>query len=344
MSGGEDERDGGSEGNRTTPSRRRVLKLLGGGILAASAARIGYEVTGYGTISGTNLTEQRLEPLARETLRPRSFDLGVQDGRLIFDGEVLAYEEDGRTRASVAVRESTPDAAADAGDEHGVGAPFRELTADIGAIAAGDLEFEFSGVEAFFERIDAARPRPFTVAALRGDEYDPPKPETLREFAGSGPGDPASLVTGLAAGFRDHAHFDVARWVVLNTEDHVLLNTVPLSQFVSDPTGFEELTSGSTGLYCWGYTLRSIEAFHAAPPHEQSPPVFGAVVTDDRHNHMYTGLASVVRDGDSLVAPMTFIDYSHSTMYDSYGLRWALGPGVDAYNEHHRASGIRYTW
>jgi hypothetical protein len=325
-------------------NRRNALKYLSGGVLAASAARVGYEVTGYGTVSGTNLTEQELEPLARETLRATEFDLPVQDGHLRFDGQMLAYAHGGQTQTSVEVQETTPDAAAETGDEYGVAAPFRELTADIDALAAGEVRFEFSSNEAFFERIDEATPRPFTVAALRGDRFGDPDPETLQEFAGCGPEDPAALVEGLATGFRDNAHFDVERWIVFNVEDHVLLNTLQIKEYVSEQTGFEELVEGSTGLYCWEYARRSLAAFHAAHPHNQSPPVFGAVVTDDRHNHMFTGIASAVRDGGDLVLPMTFVDYSHSTMYDSYGLQWALGSGVDAYSTQHRATEIRYTW
>lgn len=335
---------GESEGEGSTVNRRNALKYLGGGILTASAARIGYEVTGYGTVSGTNLTEQDLEPLALENLRATPFELPVQDGQLRFDGEMLAYDSGGQTRTAVAVQETTPDGAADAGEEFGVAAPFRELTADIDALSAGDVRFEFSSNDAFFERVEAATPRPFTVAALRGDMFGDPDPETLQEFAGSGPENTAGLVDGLATGFRENAHFDVERWIVFNVEDHVLGNTIPIKEYVSEPTGFEELVEGSTGLYCWEYARRSLAALHAAQPHTQSPPVFGAVVTDDRHNHMFTGFASAIRDGEDLVLPMTFVDYSHSTMYDSYGLRWALGSGVDAYSTQHRATAIRYTW
>ena len=328
----------------TTMNRRNALKYLGGGVLAASGARVGYEVTGYGTVSGTNVTEQELGPLAREHLRATPFDLSVRDGQLRFDGKVLAFDNRAETRASVAVQETTPDAAAAEGEKYGVDAPFRELTADIQDLGAGDVTFEFSSNEAFFDRIEQATPRPFTVAALRGDSFGAPDPETLEAFAGSGPENPAALVAGLATGFRDHAHFDVERWIVFNVEDHVLLNTLPIGEYVSEHTGFEELADGSTGLYCWEDARRSLAALHAAPPHNQSPPVFGAVVTDDRHNHMYTGFASAIRDGQELVLPMTFADYSHSTMYDSYGLRWALGSGIDAYSTQHRATEIRYTW
>jgi hypothetical protein len=81
----------------------------------------------------------------------------------------------------------------------------------------------------------------------------------------------------------------------------------------------------------------------------------GAVVTDARHKHVYTGLATVVREdeggadggegGDEnaagdLVVPMTFLDYMHSTQYDDLHLRGVLGEGVNAYDRRHRTDDV----
>ena len=85
----------------------------------------------------------------------------------------------------------------------------------------------------------------------------------------------------------------------------------------------------------------------------------GAVVTDARHKHVYTGLATVVREGayggdggaggggsggeragGDLVVPMTFLDYMHSTQYDDLHLRGVLGEGVNAYDRRHRTDDV----
>lgn len=34
---------------------------------------------------------------------------------------------------------------------------------------------------------------------------------------------------------------------------------------------------------------------------------------------------------------MTFIDYTHTTLYDDFNLTSLMGEGFDAYNDRHRA-------
>lgn len=323
--------------------RRRFLGLLGGGALAASGGRVGYEVTGYGTISGTNLLEQDLAPLARRRLALGPFEHDIDDTRVGFDGERLTLApSDGPAHTLNPFDDPLTEIEA-AGAEVGLGDDLRRFARDVRAMAAGDFVFEFTDVDDFFDRVEPASTRPLTVAALRGANYTDPPREAVREFTNAALSRPRTIVSGLAAGFREHASFDVPRYVVKNIQDHVLLGAVSLEWLVSDDTSFTALADGSTGLYCWEYTLRSIEALHVSPPHEQSPPVFGAIVLDDRHNHMYTGMASVVRTGAGLRIPMTFLDYSHSTLYDTYHLRWLFGDSVDAYDTHHRTSGIHYS-
>ncbi|PSQ13711.1 hypothetical protein BRD02_11795 [Halobacteriales archaeon QS_8_69_73] len=45
-------------------------------------------------------------------------------------------------------------------------------------------------------------------------------------------------------------------------------------------------------------------------------------------------------DGD-LVVPMTFVDYTHSTLYDDFGVTSVAGPGLAAYDDRHRATHVR---
>ncbi|GGL67789.1 hypothetical protein [Halocalculus aciditolerans] len=342
------ERDGNPD--ESTPERgvdrgrRRFLRLAGGGALGLGGARVGYEVTGYGRVFGTNLPEQDLAPLAARRLDTHPFDLTAAGTRLRFDGDaVTLHAADGDRRTTVPVADATPDEAADAGAAYGVSSPLRALSADLDALDAGDVAFEFLDTRAFFDRLADARTRPFTVATLRGEHYRQPSATTVRAFTGRDPRDPEALVDGLADGFREHSHFDVTRYVVGLLQDYLLFDTVPLRAYDAESTAFHTLLDGSTGLYCWEYTVRAIEAFHVAPPHRQTAPVLGAIVRDDRHNHMYAALASAVRADGGLVVPMTFLDYSHSTMYDTYRLRWAFGDGVDAYDDQHRASAIHYS-
>lgn len=324
-------------------SRRTILKRLGVGAFGAGAARVVYELLGFGTVTGTNLTDQPLGEVARRRLEPSPFDLTRSDHRLVFDGESISVEPAGgdevtTTPAFETDPETTPSVGSATRFEELLGG----LAADLRAIESGEYSVGFSGYDAFFDRLRDAQTRPFTVAALRGDRFRRPDPETVRRFTGVDPRDPASLVTGLAEAFRSHTHFDTARYVAGTIQDHVLLDAVPLRRYLREPTGFDALLDSSTGLYCYEYTRRSIEAFHAIAPHRQVVPVFAASVADRRHNHVFTGLASVVREDGALHVPMTFLDYSHATMYDTFHLRGALGDGVDAYDERHRATRIIY--
>jgi hypothetical protein len=39
---------------------------------------------------------------------------------------------------------------------------------------------------------------------------------------------------------------------------------------------------------------------------------------------------------------MTFVDYTHSTLYDDFNARGLLGDGVEAYDDRHRATAIEW--
>jgi hypothetical protein len=62
---------------------------------------------------------------------------------------------------------------------------------------------------------------------------------------------------------------------------------------------------------------------------------------DDRHKHVYTALASAyIDDAGTTVLPVTFIDYTHTTLYSDLNATGVLGDGLDAYNDRHRATSI----
>lgn len=332
------------EGSTSTPgvTRRQAIKLGAGGVGFAALARVAYEYTGFGTVGGTNVTEQSLAPLARDRLAASPFTLETPNGSVVFDGETAGLRRgDGEWVAVAQVGDEGAESP-DVNATDRLPEPISDVVADVRAIARDAVEFEFAGVEAFFQRLRAAELRPFAVAALRGTGFDRPDREAIREFTGADLDDPAGLVAGLAEGFAARTHFDVARYVAGSIEDHLLLGTVPVGEPFREPTDFQAILAGVSGLYCYQYALRSIEAFHAVAPPRQSPPVFGALVLDDRHNHAYTALASVVREAGRLRIPMTFLDYYYATLFSNLGLEWALGEGIDAYDGHHRATDVRY--
>ena len=318
-------------------TRRQILSLIGGGSLVAGAGRLVYEYTGLGHVSGTNLVEQSLQSLASRHLEPTPVTLDLSDRRLVFDGNLIALQsEDDALVTSVTVADTDP-AGADAFAD-----PVAELVADLPAIYSGDLTFEFLGQGPFFDRLRDSNHRQFTVAALRGRRFRRPSVRTIRQFVGMDPANTERLVSGLASGFRSATHFDVSRYVAGVIERYLLFGAVPLQSKFRRPTTFDAIRDGSAGLYCAEYALRSVEAFHVIPPHRQTIPVFGGIVVDDRHNHAYTALGSVVREDDALRIPMTFLDFFYSTLFDTLDLEWAFGSAVNAYDEVHRATAIHY--
>jgi hypothetical protein len=59
-------------------------------------------------------------------------------------------------------------------------------------------------------------------------------------------------------------------------------------------------------------------------------------VRDRRHKHVYNGLATAFLE-DGLTIAVTFLDYTHSTLYHDFRLI-----GLAAYDEWHRADEIHW--
>lgn len=221
------------------------------------------------------------------------------------------------------------------------GRPLEQLVRDIAAVEGGELRFESIKCENLFRRTRTAETRPFAVEALRGDRFRQIPPSTIESFAGATPKRPKAVIEGLVRGFCDHTYYDVPRYLAGSVEDNVLFGTVDLRKYFKTPTEYDAIESGETaGMFCYEFTWRSIEALHAVPAHQQRTPVMGAMVYDERHKHVYIGIASPFRDEDELVVPMTFVDYTHTTLYDDLHLRWLLGEGLAAYDRRHRATDI----
>jgi len=331
--------------SRTDLSRRELFGYAGGvGAGLGGWKALDNVFLGYGVLMGTNLLEQDLAAYVGEDLAVRETEVAVGGYDVRTDGESIALASGADVAASLEIGEATPADAAAIEAEYGLaGSPLADLLADVEALTAGEVRFEFSTVDPFVDRVRNAEARPLTVAALRGPTFDSPDRAFVGEFAGADPAEPATLVPGLAEGFREYTYYDVPRYAAGSVEDNVLLGAVDLRHHFESPTDFEALVGDeNSGLFCTELVARSIEAFHAVPPTEQSPPVAAGFVSDQRHKHAYTVLLSAIREDGDLVLPATFVDYTHSTLYHDLRLTWLLGEGVEAYNDRHRATYVRW--
>lgn len=313
--------------------RRRLLKLLGGGLGTLSAAvAVDNVFLGYEAL-GTNLRKQDLGARLGETFfyGPRPADV---DGTPVeLEGPELrvgAAPETYRYPQLSAAEAAEVDRERDLGGLVADGAP---ALADVRA----DPTFEFHDPAAFFDRVADGESVPAAVELLRG--VAGADPDRVAPFASAAPARPSELAAGLAEGFREHASYDYERYAAGAVTFNVLFGHVDLRESMAHPTDYEALldSDGDVGLFCDEFARRAAEAFHAVPAAEQRAPVVAGSVVDARHRHVFTVLASVLREGGAPVVPATFLDYTHATMYDDLNLRGALGEGLGAYDRRHRA-------
>ncbi|GAB3032889.1 hypothetical protein [Natronobiforma cellulositropha] len=324
-------------------TRRQVL-AAGGGVAALGSGRAVYNVfLGYDRFTGTNLRRQDLDPLVANGLRPSERHVATVDGyRIEHHDWTVSVRERGADdpvatfALSRADRERAAAVDADLGLTDG---PLEQLVSDLRALAAGEVRFVYDSYPDFFEYARSGETRPYTVAAVRG--YREADPDLIAAFAGADPRDPEALAEGLVEGFREHTNYDVGRYVAGSVEDNVLFGARDLRGHFESPTDFEALLAGEDGgLFCYELARRSVDAFQAVSALEQSPPVVGGFVLDERHKHVYTILVSFLREDGDLVVPVTFLDYTHSTLYDDLRLRRVLGEGLDAYDTRHRVTAV----
>jgi hypothetical protein len=326
------------------PTRREALAGIAtaGGLLGGFKA-LDNVVLGYGVLVGTNLVAQDLAPLLTERLTLNDHAFALADGRTlrVRDGRLLLAADTGRIDALDLESASAGEAAA-FDDRHGLrGGPAAELHADHGAVAAGEVSFAFDDVEGFFDRVADAPTRPFTAGTLRGRFHDDTDAAVVADFADVDPGDPEALVGGLADGFRQHTDYDVPRYAAGSVQDNVIMGAHDLRQYFRSPVDFDAIRDGGhNGLFCYEFTRRAMDAFHAVAPHRQTVPVVAGAVHDSRHKHVYNVLAAPVREDGDLVLATTFLDYTHVTLYDDLHAQALLGSGLDAYNRRHRATNV----
>jgi hypothetical protein len=323
-------------------TRRRALGL-GGAAALGGAKAVDNVLIGYGAVVGENLTTQDLAAVAAERLDASLGDSPLPDGhRAAVRGKTLGVLDGGGETVATVSLPGDPEEGASVDERLGfAGGPVEELVADLSAIRRGEYEFAFSKRDPFFERVDAADSRAFATGALRGPYYADEDPETIRAFADADPTRPRAVIAGLVEGFREHSSYDVPRYLAGSVEDNILFGAVDLRQHFRTEADFDAVRENDgTGMFCWEFVNRSLEALHAVPAQGQRRPVVGLKVVDDRHKHVYTGIASVVREDGDLAIPATFVDYTHSTLYDDFHLTGLLGEGVEAYNERHRATEV----
>ncbi len=318
-------------------SRRELLGgVVGGGLSLGGGKAVDNIFVGYGVLTGTNLLDQDLERYVAQRFPSGELSTTIEGHRVSLGSETVAVRSPDGTLDQVALG-ATPKE----GTLSDAPKSVHDLGTDLAAIGAGEVEFAFSRTPAFFDRITSADARAATVDALRGERFRMPPVEQVSRFTDTDPTAVAPTIDGLAWGFREFSNYDFTRYAAGSIEDNILFGAGDLRDPFRSPASFEGLLAGeNTGLFCYEFAYRSIEALHAVPAAKQTVPVFGAVVTDARHKHVYTGIASAIRDDGELVVPMTFVDYTHSTLYDDLGLRGVLGEGIEAYNDRHRTTDV----
>jgi hypothetical protein len=320
-------------------SRRRVLGALGGLGTLGSGVAVDNVLLGYEQL-GTNLRKQDLAGKFAETATDglRVTDRNGVRVLLWNDNLRLLDGPDGSVLADHNYPELDTAERRKLDDQHGLDGLLTEGLPTVTALHRGDVTFAFSDPEIFFERVRTGDPNRSAIELLRG--HRPAPTDAVRSVTDADPADPETVARGLVDGFREHAHYDLPRYMAGAVQFNVAFNTVDLRAGFRDDTSFASLRDGDVGMFCTDFAARAAEALHATPASEQSPPVMAGVVIDDRHRHVFTVVASVLAEEDGLVVPATFLDYTHSTLYDDLRLTGLLGEGWEAYNRRHRADTV----
>lgn len=311
--------------------RRAVLGAGARGVLALGGAKALHNtVAGYGHVGiGNNLRTQDIPALAREHLRiPSSLEVSVYGWDVELAGRDVRYR-DGR----------------DAWQPAGAGpATVDRFARDIEALRSGSFRVTPTDPDTFFESLAGADVQPSLVTVLRGRNAPADDPAAVEAFAGTDPRAPEQLLWALVEAFRTYSHYDVPRYLAGSIDDNILPFDAGLRDPLRPDVGFDALlrADGSVGLFCVEYARLARAAVQSRRAPEQSPPLYGMLVRDRRHKHVYNAFGSVRRTPDGLALPMTFVDYTNSTRNDDFRLTGLLGTGLDAYDTLHRADVI--TW
>jgi hypothetical protein len=334
--------DDGEPDERPEVTRREAVAGASGLLTGVGAFRaIDNVLLGYGeTGRGTNVLEQDLADLVTARLS-LGYDERVNGHRIRItpDAIEVGTASGGRRLATTGDARA---AARELDEDRGLDGRLASLYADVRAFRAGDVRVSFSQPAAFFERVRRSDTRPDTVAAIRGHRDRVVAPGVVEAFTGADTTRPERVVEALVGAFRERAAYDFTRYAAGSVEDNVIFGLADLRQHFEQDVSFDAMLAreAETGLFCYEFVARSREALEAVPPWAQRVPVATAYVRDDRHKHAYTGVAAAIRVDGELVVPMTFVDYTHTTLYDALDLTGIMGRGLAAYDDRHRATDV----
>ena len=327
-------------------TRRQLLIGGASSIATLGAARASYNVVlGYDSFTGTNLIHQDLDPLVRENLSLRDGPLGTIDGHHIeLVEDDMTIEAPSGSTFRVPLDMDSLDRAHEVERQLDLkDSVLADLNTGLRSVDHGAVNFEYLSYRAFFDRIRSHQPRPLLVQALRSGRRA--ERTSVERFVGIDPAWTPFLVKALADAFREHTKYDTTRYLAGSVEDNVIFGVADLRSPFESPTDFEALADGeNSGMFCYELVFRSIEAFQTVPATEQLAPVFAGYVRNSRHKHAFTILGSVIERDGELEVPVTFIDYTRSTLYDDLRLRGIIGEGLDAYHTRQRAKEIRWSY
>ena len=325
------------DGRLKDMDRRDFLKLLGvGGVGVGSYKAVDNVLLGY----GTNLKNQDLSKLASDGLSVASdYSVYVNGYTVSVDGWDVAVGDGSETLDSLSYLTASREEAMVLDSRYGLEGVVEEIVTDAPRIGDDEYTFEFHNFEDFFDRISSAKTCPFTTDLLRG--FGSADREDVAEFVDASPENPKRVLESMESSFVEKSSYDLPRYIAGSITDNIFFKRIRLRPYFEGDVGYESLNSDSpTRMFCYEYVYRSIEALHSVPAHRQEHPVVGFGVHDSRHKHYYTGVASVVEKDGELVIPVTFVDYTRTTLYQDLRLSGILGSSLNAYDSDHRATRI----
>lgn len=318
--------------------RRNLLKASIGGISGLGIFRsIDNIFLGYGALVGTNLIEQDLSSFAKTGFHIRPTKIYIKDYKLHIDKDYIRISDNIELIDKISV--GATEKASNLDEYFGFDGVLEQISSDLSDINKGNYTFEFLGVEEFFNKIEETNSREYTAEIIRA--WPGGNPKTVSEFTNADLKDTREISKKLIYEFRNRTYYDIPRYIAGSIQDNIIFGAVDLRSMFNRQVDFKSLNKDKSGMFCFEYVRRSIEALHSLPAYQQNPPVIGVFIGDNRHKHTYTGIASIIRE-DKIKIPMTFVDYTHTTLYDDLKLTPFLGDGFNAYDKGHRVSYMKW--
>ena len=319
--------------------RRRFLKLSGVTGYLSLAVFFWYKVAyniylGY----GKNVKTQNVSKKVRSDLSPSSHESQIGGYGVETTYGSITVSKDGR-------KVDVLDASTETVDEHSDTIDTQKpslnlLPIHLDRLESGDFTVKPMSMEDFFDYTRENHTNPYLVGVVRGKNYLE-KREEVTDFTDTNPSNPEKFLNSLSDNFKRKTSYDVPRYIAGSITYHVLMGEYDVRDLLEHEVDYEALNENqNTRMFCNEYTDRAIEGLYSTPPDSQPPPVFAGDVWDKRHKHSYNAVASIVTDGRDIEIPVTFVDYTYTTLYDDFGIDELFGKDIDAYNNHHRITAI----